>query len=102
MTTRCQSGFAKRGFGKWPSHEERYRNKLYVGYQVSAKNSGKQGAGFDQARLYDHPALTAFDFNLYHWALDHPDYSGGKAKRWEYDDLLVGVTTGDFWKICVR
>ena len=56
-------------------------------------------AGFDQERLYDHPA---FVFHLYHWALNHIDYRGGQAKRWECDDLLVGVTTGDFWKIYVR
>ena len=56
-------------------------------------------AGFDQERLYDHPA---FVFHLYHWALNHIDYKGGQAKRWECDDLLVGVTTGDFWKIYVR
>ena len=56
-------------------------------------------AGFDQERLYDHPA---FVLHLYHWALNHIDYTGGQAKRWECDDLLVGVTTGDFWKIYVR
>ena len=26
----------------------------------------------------------------------------GQGKRWECDDYLVGVTTGDFWKIYVR
>ena len=56
-------------------------------------------ATFDEERLYDHPAFVP---HLYHWALNHPDYSGGQAKRWECDDLLVGVTTGDFWKIYVR
>ncbi|XP_073237770.1 uncharacterized protein [Porites lutea] len=55
------------------------------------------GVGFDQERLYSHPAWV---YGLYLWALDHP--SGGQAKRWECDDYLVGVTTGDFWKIYVR
>ena len=56
-------------------------------------------ASFDEKRLYDHPAFVR---HSYHWALNHRDYSGGQAKRWECDDLLVGVTTGDFWKIYVR
>ena len=56
-------------------------------------------AKVDEERLYDH---HAFVFYLYHWALNHRDYRGGQAKRWECDDLLVGVTTGDFWKIYVR
>ena len=60
---------------------------------------GKWGYELDQDRLYDHPA---FSFHYAHWALNHIDYSGGVAKRWECDDLKVGVTTGDFWKIYVR
>ena len=56
-------------------------------------------APFDEERLYDHPAFVR---HLYHWALNHPVYSGGQAKRWECDDYLVGVTTGDFWKLYVR
>ena len=55
------------------------------------------GVGFDQERLYSHPAWV---YGLYLCALDHPN--GGQAKRWECDDYLVGVTTGDFWKIYVR
>ena len=55
------------------------------------------GVGFDQERLYSHPAWV---YGSYLWALDHPN--GGQAKRWECDDYLVGVTTGDFWKIYVR
>ena len=53
-------------------------------------------APFDEERLYDHPAWV---LHLYHWALNHPR---GQAKRWECDDHLAGVTTGDFWKIYVR
>ena len=60
-------------------------------------HTAKWGAGFDQARLYDHPAWV---YKSYHWTLDHRRY--GQAKRWECDDYLVGVTTGDFWKIYVR
>ena len=59
----------------------------------------KWGAEFAQARLYDHPAFVQ---DSYHWALNHKNYFGGQAKRWECDDFLVGVTTGDFWKIYVR
>ena len=61
--------------------------------------AAKWGYELDQDRLYDHPA---FAFHLYHWALNHIDYAGGPAKRWECDDLKVGVTAGDFWKIYVR
>ena len=61
----------------------------------------KWGAGFDQERLYNH---LAFVNNFYNWALDHPFLSehGGRSRRWGCDDMLVGVTTGDFWKIYVR
>ena len=69
------------------------------GFESGSFEVAKWGYGLDKARLYDHPA---FAFDLYHWALNHVDYSGGQAKRWECDDLLVGVTTGDFWKIYVR
>ena len=69
------------------------------GFESGSYEVAKWGAGFDQERLYDHPAFVSAS---YHWALNHRDYSGGKAKRWECDDLLVRVTTGDFWKIYVR
>ena len=59
----------------------------------------KWGAGFDQNRLYSHPAFVN---TLYNWALDHPFTGGSQSKRWECDDMLGGVTTGDFWKIYVR
>ena len=52
----------------------------------------------DEERLYNHPAWVLYKF---HWALNHPRGSG-QAKRWECDDHLVGVNTGDFWKIYVR
>ena len=55
-------------------------------------------APFDEERLYNHLAFVPF---LYNWVLNHPSGSG-QAKRWECDDMLVGVTTGDFWKIYVR
>ena len=59
-------------------------------------NAAKWGDGFDQARSYDHPACV---YGSYHWTLDHRSY--GQAIRWECDDYLVGMTTGDFWKIYV-
>ena len=60
----------------------------------------KWGAGFDQDRLYNHPAFVNI---LYNWALHFPFTSDGPSRRrWECDDFLVGVTTGDFWKIYVR
>ena len=52
----------------------------------------------DEERLYKLPAFVPYS---YHWALNLPEYSG-RVKRWECDDKLVGVTTGDFWKIYVR
>ena len=65
------------------------------GYESGSFKVSKWGHGFDRQRLYDHPA---FVLHLYHWALHY----GGDPKRWECDDLRVGVTTGDFWKIYVR
>ena len=52
-------------------------------------------AGLDQERLYNHPAFVV---GLYHWVLS----DDGDPKRLECDDYLVGVTTGNFWKIYVR
>ena len=62
------------------------------GLQSGSYHVGKWGAGFDQDRLYNHPAWVQ---GLYHWI-------NSRAKRWECDDYLAGVTTGDFWKIYVR
>ena len=56
-------------------------------------NNGKWGRARDQIRLYDHSAFVA---GLYHWLLAE-DYS-----RLECDDYLVGVSSGDFWKVFVR
>ena len=70
------------------------------GFESGSNEVAKWGhANFDQERLYDAPAFAK---DSYHWALNHRDYTGGEAKRWECDDYLVGVTTGDFWKIYVR
>ena len=63
----------------------------------SSYEVAKWGHGFDQERLYDHPAWVC---GLYHqWTLDHPS---GQAKRCECDYYFVGVATSDFWKIYVR
>ena len=67
------------------------------GPKNGSSSAAKWGEGFDQARSYDHPAWV---YGSYHWTPDHRFY--GQAKRWECDDYLVGVTTGDFWKIYVR
>ena len=65
------------------------------GYQDGAYNVSKWGYALarDQDRLRDHPAFAAY---LYHWLLAQ-DYS-----RLECDDYLVGVSSGDFWKVFVR
>ena len=47
----------------------------------------------DQSRLYNHPAFVG---HAYHWLLE-PGVS-----RWECDDFLGGVSSGDFWKVFVR
>ena len=47
----------------------------------------------DEDRLYDHAAYVS---GTYHWLLT----PGGS--RWECDDLSVGVSSGDFWKVFVR
>jgi len=68
------------------------------GYQDGAFNVGKWGfSGKNQSRLYDHTAFTAPN---YHWLL-YPGSNPGDS-RWECDDYLVGVSSGDFWKVFVR
>ena len=47
----------------------------------------------NEDRLYNHAAYVG---GAYHWLLK-PDGS-----RWECDDKMVGVSTGDFWKVFVR
>ena len=55
---------------------------------------GKWGMeGIDEDRLYNHPAYAA---GFYHWLVT----PGGS--RWECDDLEVGLSSGDFWKVFVR
>ena len=49
-------------------------------------------AGEDEDRLYNGAAWVE---SAYHWVLGHHD-------RWECDDYLVGVSSGDFWKVFVR
>ena len=48
--------------------------------------------GLPEFRLFDH---SAFLFNRNHWLLY-------LANRWECDDVNVGVSSGDFWKVFVR
>ena len=54
---------------------------------------GKWGHARDQDRLYFYPAFVT---GLHQWLLT-PDGS-----RLECDDYLVGVSSGDFWKVFVR
>ena len=50
--------------------------------------------GLPENRLFDHPAFV-YPYN--HWLL----YLMGRA-RWECDDYMSGVSSGDFWKVFVR
>ena len=54
---------------------------------------GKWGPGGDQARLFNHAAFVVY---RYHWLLTTD------GSRWECDDYLVGVSSGDFWSVFVR
>ena len=63
------------------------------GFQDGSYEVSKWGHARDQGRLYDH---AAFVKGSYHWLLT----PGGS--RWECDDHLVGVSSGDFWKVFVR
>ena len=63
------------------------------GYDGTSNYVGKWGNAGDQDRLYYASAFAAY---LYHWLLT----PGGS--RWECDDYLVGVSSGDFWKVFVR
>ena len=47
----------------------------------------------NQGRLYSN---AAFIWGTYHWLVS---VAGG---RWECDDKLTGVSSGDFWKVFVR
>ena len=54
---------------------------------------GKWGHERDQDRLYTYPAFVKAVNN---WFMEN----GGS--RWECDDYLTGLSTGDFWKVFVR
>ena len=53
--------------------------------------NGVWGNPGDQDRLYNH---AAFVYGAHHWLL--------AGSRWECDDINVGVSSGDFWKVFVR
>ena len=63
------------------------------GYNGTSYYVGKWGHPSDQDRLYSYSAFVGF---LYHWVLTTD------GSRWECDDYLVGVSSGDFWKVFVR
>ena len=65
----------------------------YDGAVYSIGKWGNAGALDQEDRLYNHAAFVGY---LYHWLLT----LGGS--RWECDDYLVGVSSGDFWKVFVR
>ena len=48
--------------------------------------------GLPEKRLFDHPA---FVYGKYHWLLY-------LTNHWYCDDVGVGVSSGDFWKVFVR
>ena len=67
------------------------------GIENGVLSVGKWGfSGEDENRLYSHPAFAPGSDLLYHWLLN-PVHS-----RWECDDMNVGVSSGDFWKVFVR
>ena len=64
------------------------------GYDGKSNYIGKWGAARNQSRLFRFPAHVP---HLYNWMLGSEHVS-----RWECDDYLVGVSSGDFWKVFVR
>jgi len=63
------------------------------GFNGMSYKVGKWGHAQDQDRLYNR---AAFEVSLYRWLLDP-----GRS-IWACDDFLVGVSSGDFWKVFVR
>ena len=63
------------------------------GLKNGAYYVGKWGHERDQDRLHFYPAFVR---STYHWLIE----PGGAY--WLCDDHLVGVSTGDFWKVFVR
>ena len=63
------------------------------GYNGVSYNIGKWGHARDQDRLYIFPVLKG---SAYHWVL--VPYPPGL----ECDDVGVGASSGDFWKVFVR
>jgi len=63
------------------------------GWEKGVYHVGKWGHGVKGDRLNNHPAFVK---SSYHYYL----MPGGS--RWECDDYIAGVSTGDFWKAFVR
>ena len=63
------------------------------GYNGVSNYVGKWSSVIIQDSLFNH---AAFVRGLYHWLL----FPGGS--RLQCDDYLVGVSSGDFWKVFVR
>ena len=64
------------------------------GYDGTSNYIGKWGTAREEGRLFKLPAHVPY---LYNWMLRSEHVS-----RWECDDYLVGVSSGDFWKVFVR
>ena len=68
-------------------------DNLYLGGDCKKWKNGKWGIhNANENRLYNH---VAYVYGTRRWLLSPPSV-------FECDDLLVGVTTGDFWKVYVR
>ena len=63
------------------------------GYEKGSYYVGKWGHERNEDRLYTWSAFVRVSL---HWA-PTPKYS-----RWECDDFVIGVSSGDFWKVFVR
>ena len=64
----------------------------YVGKWGIQRGSYIHQLGLPENRLFDH---AAYVFAEYHWLLY-------LTNHWYCDDVVVGVSSGDFWKVFVR
>ena len=66
-------------------------NDVFVG-KWGIEYLDRHQVGLPENRLFDH---SVFVSHCCHWVLDYNN-------RWECDDVGVGVSSGDFWKVFVR
>ena len=68
-------------------------NNNFVGkWGIERTSWVRQVLGLPENRLFDHPAYV---YGQYHWLLY-------LTNHWYCDDVVVGVSSGDFWKVFVR